>query len=68
MQKINNPADKGITHETIKQTLTQIKSVVCMANKTREIKIVYSFIGAFDFEHAMTKTKTAKTKRNGIAV
>lgn len=33
MQKINNPADKGITYETIKQTLTQIKSVVCMANK-----------------------------------
>ena len=36
--------------------------------KTREIKIVYSFIGAFDFEQAMTKTKTAKTKKNGIAV
>ena len=36
--------------------------------KTREIKIVYSFIGAFDFEHAMTKTKTAKAKKNGIAV
>ena len=36
--------------------------------KTREIKIVYNFIGAFDFEHAMTKTKTAKTKKNGIAV
>ena len=36
--------------------------------KTREIKIVYNFIGAFDFEHAMTKTKTAKAKKNGIAV
>ena len=36
--------------------------------KTREIKIVYNFIGAFDFEQAMTKTKTAKTKKNGIAV
>ena len=36
--------------------------------KTRKIKIVYNFIGAFDFEQAMTKTKTAKTKKNGIAV
>ena len=36
--------------------------------KTRKIKIVYNFIGAFDFEHAMTKTKTAKAKKNGIAV
>lgn len=39
-------------------------------SKTREITIVYNFIGAFDFSRAIEEAHNSnqKTARNGIAV